>query len=85
MGIRTGAQQNTLLLAALLLFGGWTALTLLDVVTSAGPLTLGNWVGQHGIGGLVGAIALLFILAFTVGVFGELGEADPTPDEWPPQ
>lgn len=85
MGIRTASQQNSLLLALLLLFIGWTALTLMNVVTSAGPLALGEWIGQHGVGGVIGGIVLLVILALAVGVFGELGESDPAPEEWPPQ
>lgn len=85
MGIRTASQQNSLLLAALLLFIGWIALTGLNVISSAGALTLDNWVGQHGVGGVIGVIALLFILALAVGVFGELGESEPAPEEWPPQ
>lgn len=85
MSLRTAQRQNTLLTGALLLFIGWTALTLWNVATNAGPIAADEWVGQHGVGAVVGAVALLFIVGLAVGVLGELGHEDPTPDEWPPQ
>lgn len=85
MGIRTASRHNGLLTAGLLLFLGWTALTALNVVTNAGPIAADEWVGQHGVGGVVGGVALLILAVFAVGLFGELSESDPEPEEWPPQ
>lgn len=85
MGLRTASQQNGLLLAGLLLFIGWGALTALNVATSAGPIAADWWVGQHGVGGVVGAVVLLALVGFAVALAGELSEEGPEPDEWPPQ
>ncbi|MFD1570666.1 hypothetical protein [Halorubrum laminariae] len=85
MSLRTAGRQNGLLTAALLLFVGWTVLTLLNVAASAGPIAASEWIGQHGIGGVVGGVVLLVLIGFTVAVFGELGEQNPEPEEWPPQ
>ncbi|MFQ3320296.1 MAG: hypothetical protein ACI8UR_000909 [Natronomonas sp.] len=85
MSMRTAARQNKVVLAGLLLFAGWVALTALNVFNSTTASSLGSWVGQHPTGGVVGILALLFILALTVGVYGELAESDPAPEEWPPE
>lgn len=85
MSLRTASQNNGILLAAILLFSGWTVYTFVNVYNSMGALTLGNWVGQHGVGGLFGLVGLLVILGLSVTVYGSLSETEPTPQEWPPE
>ncbi|WP_426963810.1 hypothetical protein [Haloparvum alkalitolerans] len=85
MSMRTAYEQNKFVLVGALLFAGWTALTLLNVANSMGSISTSNWVGQHGIGGIVGIAALLVILAFTLTAYGTLAEPEPAPAEWPPE
>lgn len=83
--MRTAYGQNKFVLAGILLFGGWTVLTLLNVANSMGSITSNSWVGQHGVGGLVGIVALLVILGLLLSAYGGLAESDPGPTEWPPE
>jgi hypothetical protein len=46
---------------------------------------IGDWVGQHGLGGLMGLFVMLVFLGLLIVAFGELGETDPAPGEWPPE
>lgn len=83
--MRSAYGQNKFVLAGILLFAGWTVLTLLNVVNSMGSIMSNTWVGQHGVGGLVGIVALLVILAYLLSAYGALAESEPAPSEWPPE
>lgn len=85
MSTRTAIRQNNVLFVALLFVGGWTALTALSVAGSMGPIATTNWVGHHGVGGLVGLVGLGLILLLVVTSYSELAEADPAPEAWPPE
>ncbi|SEW14818.1 hypothetical protein [Natrinema salifodinae] len=85
MGLRTALRQNTVILAGLLAAGGWVFVTLLNVSSSMGSVTYGDWIGQSGVAGLVGLVVLLAIGLLVVSVYAELGEMDPLPEEFPPE
>lgn len=84
MALKTALEHNPVLTIAFLLFGGWLALTTLNVVSSMGSLG-GGWVGHSGIGGLFG-LAVMFVLGvLLVYLYAELAESDPAPDSFPPE
>ncbi|WP_265111920.1 hypothetical protein [Halosolutus halophilus] len=85
MGIRTAIDHNPLIAFGLLFVAGWTVLIGLNVVNQMGGLGPGNWVGQHGFGGLMGVIVMAAFLGLILLAFGALGEPDPAPEEWPPE
>lgn len=85
MGLRTALEHNALVAFGLLFATGWTLLIGLTVVGQMGPLTTGDWVGQHGFGGLMGLIVMGTFLVLVLLAFGSLGEPDPAPEEWPPE
>lgn len=85
MGLRTAIGHNPLVAFGLLFAAVWTGLIGLNIASQMGGVTPGNWVGQHGFGGLMGLIVLLAFLALLLVALGELGEPDPSPDEWPPE
>ena len=85
MGIRTAIEHNALVAFGLLFAIAWTVLIGLVVVTQMGTATIGDWVGQHGFGGVMGLLVLGVFLALLLLAFGSLGEADPAPREWPPE
>lgn len=83
--MRNAFQHNKFVLVGVVAFAVWTLLTFINVATSMGPLTLENWVGQHGLGGVIGLIALAIIFGLAVTTYGSLSEVDPAPEEWPPE
>lgn len=85
MGIRTALEHNAVVTFGLLFIGAWVALISLQVFNEMGSIELGNWVGHHGIGGLMGLIVMFVFLGLLIVVFGEMGETDPAPGEWPPE
>jgi hypothetical protein len=85
MGIRTAIEHNAVVAFGLLLVGAWVALVGLQVFNQMGSVVIGDWVGQHGLGGLMGLVVMLVFLGLLIVAFGELGETDPAPGEWPPE
>lgn len=85
MGLRTAFRQHKLVLIGLLAFGAWVFLTIQNVAASMGPVVYGDWVGQSGVVGLVGLGVLVAIGLLAVLVYGELGETEPLPEEFPPE
>lgn len=85
MGIRTAIDHNPLLAFGFLIAAGWTVLVGLQIFNVMGSVTGGNWVGRHGLGGLMGLIVLAVFLGILIAAFGALGEPEPAPDEWPPE
>lgn len=85
MGLRTAFRQNKLVLIGLLAFGAWVFLTIQNVSSSMGSVVYGDWVGQSGVVGLVGLGVLAGIGLLVVLVYGELGETEPLPEEFPPE
>ncbi|WP_339103161.1 hypothetical protein [Haloterrigena salinisoli] len=85
MGIRTAIEHNLLVTAGLLFAIGWTVVIGAQIVNQMGPIVGGNWVGQHGLGGLMGLLVIVAFLGLLIASFGALGEPDPAPEEWPPQ
>ncbi|QLK26315.1 hypothetical protein HYG81_01435 [Natrinema zhouii] len=85
MGIRTAIDHNPLLAFGLLIAAGWTVLVGLQIFTVMGSVTGGNWVGRHGLGGLMGLIVLAVFLGVVIAAFGALSEPEPAPEEWPPE
>lgn len=85
MALQTALDQNPVLTVAFLLFGGWLALTALNVVSSMGPLMGGGWIGHSGVGGLFGLIVMLVLGVLLVYLYAGLSESDPAPDSFPPE
>lgn len=85
MGTRTAIRQNPVVTFGLLFVVGWTALVALGVAAGAKFPEYGDWVGRHGVGGIVGLAVLATFLILAIAVLGELGETRPAPEEWPPE
>ncbi|WP_458261322.1 hypothetical protein [Haloparvum sp. AD34] len=85
MSMRNAFQHNKFVLGGVVAFAIWTVLTFINVATSMGPLTLDNWVGQHGVGGVIGLVALAIVIGLALTTYGTLAEDDPAPEEWPPE
>ncbi|WP_226479396.1 hypothetical protein [Natrinema amylolyticum] len=85
MGIRTAIDHNPLLAFGFLIAAGWTVLVGLQIVNAMGSVAGGDWVGRHGLGGLMGLIVLAIFLGVVIAAFGALGEPEPAPEEWPPE
>lgn len=85
MTLRTALDQNPVLTVVFLLFGGWLALTILNVVTSMQSATGTNWVGPTGASGLVGLGVMLVLGVGIVYLYAALAEPDPAPETFPPE
>lgn len=92
MTIRNAIGQSNILAFGLLLVGGWTVVQVLNVVnltesfTSLGVplLTPGTPIGSAGAAGIMGVVVMLAFLGLLFVLWGELGEFDPGPEEFPP-
>lgn len=84
MSMRTAFRQNNVLFVGLLFAIGWIGLTVMNVSNSMGAIATDNWVGHHGLGGIVGIVGLGLILLFAVTAYSELAETEPVPESWPP-
>ncbi|WP_436344276.1 hypothetical protein [Natronorubrum sp. FCH18a] len=85
MGIRTAIEHNPLVAAGLLFALGWSLLIGLQIYNQMGSITGGDWVGRHGIGGLMGLLVIAAFVGLAIATFGALGEPEPRPEEWPPE
>lgn len=85
MTLRTALDQNPVLTAAFLLFGGWLALTAVNVVTSIDSITGTDWVGPTGASGLIGLGVMLVLGVGIVYLYAALAEPDPAPETFPPE
>jgi hypothetical protein len=85
MGTRTALRQSPLVAFGLMFVAAWVVFVGVGVAVGAKAPDLGNWVGRNGIGAIVGLIVLGAFFVLAVGVLAELGEHDPTPEEWPPE
>ncbi|TYL35861.1 hypothetical protein CV102_25480 [Natronococcus pandeyae] len=85
MGIRTAIEHNALVTFLLLFAIGWVVLIGLQITAQMGSPTSINWVGRHGLGGVMGILVMLIFLGLVIAAFGALGEPDPAPEEWPPE
>jgi hypothetical protein len=85
MALKTALEHNPVLTVGFVLAGAWIALTTLNVVSSMGALTLGDWVGHSGVGGLFG-LGVMFVLGvLLLYLYAELAETDPAPETFPPE
>ena len=88
MSLRTALDSNSVLVFAVLLFGGWLVLKWLDVLEimrTVGDLGLDQAVGQTVASGVVGLIVMAALAGLTVVLFGAMGETDPVPETFPPR
>ena len=85
MGIRTAIEHNPLVTAGLLFAIGWSIVIGARIFNQMGTDGGGTWVGQNGIGGLMGLIVIVAFVGLLIASFGALGEPDPAPEEWPPE
>ncbi|SEV84955.1 hypothetical protein [Natrinema salifodinae] len=85
MGIRTAVDQNPLLAFGLLFIAGWAVFVGSHIISVMGSITGGDWVGRHGLGGLMGLLVLAIFLGIVIAAFGALSEPEPAPNEWPPE
>ena len=92
MSVRTAIRQNALVTFALFFTGIWVGLTALHVTNRlARPLSAnvevfgeGTAVGQTFVPGLIGLLVLVLLLGFMLVLYGEVSEAEPFPDTFPP-
>jgi len=89
MTLRTAITQSWYVTAFVLLVGGWVVLkagTILDVMGSVWTAPEGGpWVGQVATSGIVGLGVLAVFVGLLVVLYGELGQASPGPNTWPPE
>lgn len=85
MTLRTALDQNPVLAVGFLLFGGWLALTAMNVVSSMDSVMAIDWVGHSGISGLIGLLVMLALGVLLVYLYAELAEPDPAPETFPPE
>lgn len=83
MSIRTALHQSTVVtlamaVAALWLLSSWTRLYEAVDLANLEP------TGQGAIAGVVGLLVLTITLGLVFVLAGELGEATPGPNQWPP-
>ncbi|WP_458210014.1 hypothetical protein [Haladaptatus sp. NG-SE-30] len=86
MSLRTAERQSPLLVAAVIVIGGWVILSALHVYNTMPPI----WGGEAGVGqtvfsGLVGLLVLAVLFALIVGLTGALSESGPVPNRFPPE
>jgi|GEM_PF-1782287 len=87
MSLRDAIDRTGWLPVAALLVLLWTIVTALNVanLSQAYSGVAAPYVGQTFVGG---ALGLLVLLGFSVGVvyvYGETGESEPAPESFPPQ
>ena len=88
MSLRTALDTNSVLVFALLLFGGWLVLKWLDVLEimqTVGGLGLGQGVGQTAVAGVIGLMVMAVLAGMAVVLFSAMGETDPLPEPFPPR
>lgn len=85
MGTRTAIRQSPIVAFFLLFVTGWVVLVGLGVAAGARAPEVGDWVGRHGVGGVVGLGVLLAFVLLLVVLLGEASEVGPAPEEWPPE
>ena len=99
MSIRNAGRQSPILLAGVLLFGAWVALTVFrvyDVMESIwaigsfekefrGVEFVGEAIGQTAFSGIVGLLVMLGVLGLLIALYGALSESEPLPDRFPPE
>lgn len=86
MTIRNAIRRSKVITFAVLFVLAWLVLTLYRVATSFDwlAITTPTFIGLNAVGGIVGAIVLAVIVMLVIGLYGELGEDEPTPESWPP-
>jgi len=86
MALRTALETNKMVVAAVLLFAGWMAITALQVFETMNAVTLGNEViGQGGMSGVIGLLVMAGTGGLLLLLYSELGETDPAPEPFPPE
>lgn len=87
MGMRNALRQARWVAFGVLAATVWTLLVVVDVATAFqwSSWSPGQFVGKTAVGGIVGLVVLAVLLALLVTLFGELTEAEPTPEAWPPE
>lgn len=86
MSVRTAGRQSPILLAGVLLFGAWVAVSVFRVYDVM-PSIWNEWggVGQTAFSGLVGLLVMLGIVGLLFVLYGALSESEPVPDRFPPE
>lgn len=93
MSLRNAGRQSPILLAGVLLFGAWVAVNVLRVYEAMPPIwgsgeaetTVGNYIGQVPLSGVVGLLVMLGVLGLLFALYGALSESEPLPDRFPPE
>ncbi len=86
MSLQTAGKQSPVLLAAILLFGGWVVLSVFRIFNTIPSIwTGGDFVGQSSFSGFVGLAVLFVFLGLLIALYGALEETSPTPERFPPE
>ena len=91
MGMRTAFSQARIVTIGVLAALLWTGITALRVVDSidlwgvANAGIVGDAIGTNAVGGIVGLLVMTIAILAALQLLAELGDAEPTPDTWPPE
>lgn len=69
----------------LLLAAGWIVLTAIQVFNAMEAGGAGGFIGQTPVGGVIGLLVMLSLLALLFVIYGEVSESEPGPQSFPPQ
>lgn len=83
MSIRTALHRSTVLTLAVAVAALWLLSSWLQIFEAIELANLGP-AGQGAIAGVIGLIVLTITLGLVFVLGGELGEATPGPNQWPP-
>jgi hypothetical protein len=86
MTTRSAIRQSKVITFAVMFVLAWLVLTLYRVATSFDwtTITEPTFIGLNAVGGIAGAIVLAVVIMAMIGLYGEIGEEQPTPESWPP-
>jgi len=89
MSLRNAMRQSRLLTFAVIAFMAWLVVTLVRVWSDMGARwetgAAGGYIGSNPIGGAMGVLVMLGLLALLLVFYSEVGHSDPGPSTWPPE
>lgn len=85
MGTRIALSNTRWITFAVIAAAVWLTVSWFSVFESLNWSALGDTVGPHGFGGVMGLVVLAASLGLLVALYGELSEEDPAPDSFPPE
>lgn len=86
MTLRTALRHSRLVTYAVLFALLWLLLATYRVATSLewAAITSPTFTGLNIVGGVVGLVVMVVLAMLLIALYGELSEAEPGPEPWPP-